>query len=119
MHGRRSGAHIKGMDDILRETVRTSYVEGRITEIRAAHVRGYRTESDEAHGTNPICAECDHAWPCDTALLGAFVAAEVSHRISPVVGWLRMDEARGNAPAPSRHERLMDTIDFFMQEHAS
>lgn len=84
-----------------------------INEILAAHVRGYRSASDETYERDPICAECEHSWPCDTARLGALVGAEVAHRVNPVIGWLRLAERDGRPASAASHKRLAETVAFF------
>ena len=42
-----------------------------IEAITHEHVKGYRTTSDEVWDRSPICRGCNHAWPCDTAVLAA------------------------------------------------
>lgn len=40
-----------------------------VLEIMGRHQKGYRSTADEVYDRNPICQDCGHAWPCDTAIV--------------------------------------------------
>lgn len=115
----------------------TPNIPGRIEQIRAAHVKGYASTGDEAWDRNPICSADGHAWPCEIAEVLELVGGEVSHRLSPIVGWLRLDvhKATGIDPLKASPEdyvaervsvgtqmlrnatvRLDETIAFFFKD---
>lgn len=72
-----------------------------IEAITHEHVKGYRTTSDEVWDRSPICRGCNHAWPCDTAVLAADLSRlrETNAERQSIVGELmeQRDEAEALA----------------------
>lgn len=92
----------------------------RLAALRAEHTLTYNSTSDEVWGRDGVCASDGHAWPCPVAEVFTALEAEITHRVNPVIGWLRIVE-HDATDLPPRHRdsvatavtRLTEAVKFF------